>query len=297
MADAKTISPQKLQDEPPATLLDVRLLEDFEAEHLPNAQSNCIFEVAFVERLDSDEEKKSAACVVYGANAKSHEAEMAAERLAALGYTDVSILEGGIDAWKDSGLSVEGSGTPPQSPEIPSGSLPLNLEESFVQWTGRNLLNRHYGTIGLKSGKITVENGELVGGRIVIDMNAMSCQDLEGDMHDGLIGHLKSADFFETDTYPEAVFEVVSSKQVPNAAAGSQNLIIDAKLTMKGVTKPVQLGAIAGVTPEGKLAAQSSFLIDRTLWNVIYGSGKFFHRLGMHLVNDLIDVELKVVTE
>ena len=63
------------------------------------------------------------------------------------------------------------------------------------------------------------------------------------------------------------------------------------------MTKPVQLGAVAGVTPEGKLAAQSSFLIDRTLWNVIYGSGKFFHRHGMHLVNDLIDVELKVVTE
>jgi len=57
-----------------------------------------------------------------------------------------------------------------------------------------------------------------------------------------------------------------------------------------------EFGCVAGVTPDGKLAAQASFLIDRTVWNVIYGSGKFFSRLGGHLVNDLVDIEIKVVT-
>jgi hypothetical protein len=72
-------------------------------------------------------------------------------------------------------------------------------------------------------------------------------------------------------------------------------MIVRADLTMKGVTAPVDLGVVAGIAPDGSLAAQSSFLIDRTVWKVLYGSGKFFHRLGMHLVNDLVDIELKVV--
>ncbi|MEM1443313.1 MAG: rhodanese-like domain-containing protein, partial [Verrucomicrobiota bacterium] len=187
MAAFNTIKADKLEKDPPSTLLDVRLKEDFDASHLPNAVSNCIFEVAFFERLDDSEEDKAASHVVYGANGKSSEAEMAAERLQSLGFTEVSILEGGIEAWKEAGHPVEGSGEEPADPEVPEGTLSLNLDESFVQWTGRNLLNRHYGTIGLKSGEIEVKEGKLTGGRIVIDMNTMKCDDLEGEMHDGLI--------------------------------------------------------------------------------------------------------------
>ena len=54
--------------------------------------------------------------------------------------------------------------------------------------------------------------------------------------------------------------------------------------------------AVVGVTPEGKLAAQASLAIDRTLWEVLYGSGKYFRNLGGHLVNDLIELQLRIVT-
>jgi hypothetical protein len=35
---------------------------------------------------------------------------------------------------------------------------------------------------------------------------------------------------------------------------------------------------------------------DRTQWGSIYGSGKFFSRLGQHVVNDVIHLHLKIVT-
>jgi hypothetical protein len=35
---------------------------------------------------------------------------------------------------------------------------------------------------------------------------------------------------------------------------------------------------------------------DRTHWNVLYGSGRYFQGLGMHLVYDLVDLEIKIVT-
>ncbi len=293
----KTISVEALEPSlSDHTVIDVRLHDDFDSSHVPGAISNCIFEVAFAERLNEGASDKNASYVVYGAGEDSQESGMAAVRMESLGYGNVSVLENGLDGWISAGHPVEGSGAPRQLPSIPSGTLPLDLEACSVQWTGRNLLNRHFGNIQLKSGEIEVTDGAPTGGRIVIDMNSMTCSDLEGEMHDGLIGHLKSADFFETETYPEAMFEIQSSTLSDGATPGSQNLIIRGDLTLKGVTSPVEMGAFAGVTPEGKLAAQASFLMDRTQWKVIYGSGKFFRNLGMHLVNDLIDIELKVVT-
>lgn len=43
----------------------------------------------------------------------------------------------------------------------------------------------------------------------------------------------------------------------------------------------------SGLTPDGIPAAQATIAFDRTVWGSIYGSARFFHRLGMHLLNDL----------
>jgi len=67
-------------------------------------------------------------------------------------------------------------------------------------------------------------------------------------------------------------------------------------LNLKGTDGGIDFLVTTGITPEGKLAAQASFTIDRTRWNVIYGSGKFFRSLGGHLVNDLIEIQLRIVT-
>ena len=34
---------------PNLTILDVRLAEEYEAEHIPGAKGNCVFEVAFLD--------------------------------------------------------------------------------------------------------------------------------------------------------------------------------------------------------------------------------------------------------
>ena len=46
---------------------------------------------------------------------------------------------------------------------------------------------------------------------------------------------------------------------------------------------------------DGRPAAQATFSFDRTLWNVLYGSGRWFHRLGGHLVNDLVEIQVRIV--
>jgi len=37
------------------------------------------------------------------------------------------------------------------------------------------------------------------------------------------------------------------------------------------------------------------FDIDRTRWNVIYGSSRFFEHLGMHLMFDPISIQIRIV--
>jgi hypothetical protein len=73
------------------------------------------------------------------------------------------------------------------------------------------------------------------------------------------------------------------------------NIRLCTSLTLRGVTAPLVIDAACGVTADGKLAAQGAFALDRTHWKIIYGSGRFFHRIGKHLVNDLIEIDLKVV--
>ncbi len=280
----------------PPLLLDVRLEDDYRCTRLPGAVGNCVFEVAFTERLPGLAPDLSAPVCVYGSGPGSLESRMAAEKLVRLGYTSVQELLGGIDAWRAAGLPVEEGPAAVPEPSVRDGLHPVDLRESRILWIGRNLLNRHEGHIALKSGDLVIRNGHLVGGGFVIDMTSIACLDLAGDpRHDVLIRHLLDHDFFDVALYPEARFIITDTEPVPSPFPGSPNLLVRGNLTLKDVTAPLDFTACAGITPEGKPAAQASFAFDRTLWNVLYGSGKWFRRLGGHLVNDLIELQVRIV--
>jgi rhodanese-related sulfurtransferase len=278
----------------PPLLIDVRLKDDFEEAHIPNAVSSCVFEVAFLERITAE---KSQPIVVYGADSKSYESRTAAEKLSRAGYKNVSDYREGIRGWEDTGGSVTRNKPRQPDPQITDGRHDIDLKESFIEWSGRNLLNRHHGRIGFRSGSLTIAQGRLTGGEFVIDLKQIICFSLQGtDLHDVLIRHLKSDDFFDVERFPEARFLIRQTKHIEGATAGHPNLEITGELSLKDVSALITFLATAGVTSDGKGAAQAVLSFDRTQWNVIYGSARFFHRLGMHLVNDLIDLDMRIVT-
>jgi polyisoprenoid-binding protein YceI len=235
---------------------------------------------------------------VYGADAASLEGRMAAEKLIRRGYAEVYELAGGFESWQAAGFRLdEGVAAPASRPAIADGTYSLDPVESRVRWTGRNLLNSHEGFIGLASGSLKIEQGRLSGGEVTLDLRSITCSDLAGTpLHDVLVRHLQDHDFFDVALYPEAVFLITSVNSLPEATPGAPDLALSGILTLKGVSAPVEFFACSGLTAEGKLAAQASFSIDRTRWNVRYGSGKWFRHLGGHLVNDLIDLQLRIVT-
>lgn len=277
-------------------LMDVRLEDDFAAGHLPGAVNNCVFEVDFGIRAISQAPLRDVPICVYGAGPDSREAEMAAEKLLRAGFPNVVVFEEGIDGWEEQEHDLEGDGEPPALPQPRNGRHSIDVEESRLLWVGRNLLNRHWGTVAITDGWIESRGCELLGGEFVIDMDSIACSDLDENSGEGvLIAHLQSDDFFDTAKYPQAKFIVISSAAIDDAALGEPNLRVEGELTLKDVTAPLCFDAVAGVTDERKLAAQATLAFDRTIWNVIYGSGKMFRRLAGHLVNDMIELQVRIV--
>ena len=146
----------------------------------------------------------------------------------------------------------------------------------------------------MKGGEIVVD-GPDISGRLVIDMEQIYNWDLNNALYNSmLVRHLKSKDFFEVEEYPEAVIEIVSCELLNSGYSGDYNYKIFANLTIKDVTREVDFFATVR-EKDGGLSFNAHFDIDRSKWNVKYGSEKFFARLGMHVVSDLIsfDVILK----
>ncbi|MFH4968170.1 YceI family protein [Gaetbulibacter sp. M240] len=156
----------------------------------------------------------------------------------------------------------------------------VKVEESEVVWKGYKVTGSHEGTISIENGTLNFEDDKLVGGEFVIDMTTISNTDLEGEYRTKLEGHLKSDDFFGVENHPTAslVFTSVTS-------SGKNAYDVKGDLTIKGITKPVNFTiAIYGSQ------ANATLKIDRSEYNVRYGSASFFDGLKDKVIYDEFDL-------
>lgn len=159
---------------------------------------------------------------------------------------------------------------------------PLNIEESVIVWKGYKVLGSHEGTIKLKSGALDIDlEGNLTGGSFVIDMGSIANTDMDGQGAEKLVGHLKSDDFFGVENHPTANFQI--KEVVSRGTAGSYKIVGD--LTIKGITKEIKFNAMLN---EGKATAEIK--IDRSEFDIRYGSGSFFDNLGDKTIYDEFDL-------
>lgn len=168
--------------------------------------------------------------------------------------------------------------------------LKVSPKTSSIEWTGKKVTGQHMGTISLKEGWVDLDGGKLVDGMFTIDMTSIAVTDLEGKMKSNLEGHLNSPDFFDVAKHKTGTFTIAKVEALAKPEAGNTHTITG-KLTLKGIAKDVSFPAKVEIT-DGKMAAVASFTIDRTEWNIKYGSGKFFEGLGDKTIND--DIELKL---
>lgn len=188
------------------------------------------------------------------------------------------------------------------SERLEPGEKPENAEvnqidtnRSTVAWEGTKVTGKHDGTIGLKSGELYVVDNQIVGGSIVINMQQITVLDLEDpETNAQLKGHLESDDFFSVATYPEATFEMAKLEKHEEVAEGEPNYTIRGNLTIKGITHGVSFPAHVQVNDD-MLSARADFDLDRTQWDVRFGSGKFFDNLGDNLIHDNFNIKLDIM--
>lgn len=169
--------------------------------------------------------------------------------------------------------------------------LILNNNVSSIEWIGKKVAGQHSGTISLKEGVLDIEKGNLKSGKITINMESITCSDLEGDWSQKLIGHLNSADFFDVKNHKTAILEIKEVKNIEN-----NKYTVSGDLIIKGISKEINFPATIEIK-DGKLAAFAEINIDRTLYNIKYGSGKFFEGLGDKMIDDIFTVKFKIAAE
>ena len=163
---------------------------------------------------------------------------------------------------------------------------------SKAEWKGFKVVKSdntsHIGTLKFESGEVTVKDGKLESGQFVIDMTSIANDDLkDSEINDKLIGHLKSEDFFDTEKFPTASFEITKISEAPKGS--DYNTILDGNLTLKGITKPATFNANVKIK-DGELSiATEPRDINRDEFGI-----KFQMPAAEGLIKNEINIQMKV---
>ena len=179
--------------------------------------------------------------------------------------------------------------------KILSGTYQVDASESTIEWEGRNPSSTHKGSVSLSRGTITVQANQ-ISGIFEIDMNSIRNKNLEGDpLQAALEDHLKSDDFFFTSMFPKAVFTMTEATVDLRVASSIPNAQVSGQFELRGVHKDLSFPATLSTQPDGIFSVESHFDLDRTRWNIIYGSTRFFEHLDKHLVFDHFTVQIRII--
>jgi polyisoprenoid-binding protein YceI len=170
----------------------------------------------------------------------------------------------------------------------------IDTATSIITWVGTKPTGRHNGIFKIKEGFITVikndsqqvnENnrqfiGQIKHAQIIIDISSVDILDLKHNplQYDKLLKHLKSKDFFQTDKFPIATFELTFCEKIEKDSIvreSNEFTLIDpthmvrGNFTLKGNTKSIEFPVRLDMR-NLKVEVSAKFNIDRTAWNINY---------------------------
>ena len=160
--------------------------------------------------------------------------------------------------------------------------LTADAGKSGLEWLGEKVVGKHDGAINLQSGWLTWKDNKIQSGEFIIDMNSIT----SFEKLDKLVGHLKSDDFFGVEKYPTAKLVITESTSFDKGTA-----TVKGTLTIKGITNPLEFKAAYQKKDDGNWFF-ANIIVDRTKYNVRFGSGSFFDNLGDKTIYD--EFKLKV---
>lgn len=169
-------------------------------------------------------------------------------------------------------------------------TLKVDTKKSSLKWAASKVTGKHDGTVGLASGTLNSDGKMVTGGTFDIDMTTIVVRDLtDKDMNAKLVGHLKSPDFFSVDAHKTARF--VIEKVTPKSGNEYE---VSGKMTIKGITQDISFPAT--IVNSGKsVTASGKITLDRTRWDIRYGSTKFFEGIADKAIHDDFVIDFNLV--
>lgn len=167
-------------------------------------------------------------------------------------------------------------------------NVPVNPNKSTVIWTGSKIGGSHTGTILLKSGSLDLKDGHITGGVFTIDMTSIVNKDVENpEYNKKLVDHLMSDDFFGVSTYPEVTFVITNSTKFVKDKA-----TVSGEITIKNKTEIISFEVMKKAN-----TYKAKIDVDRSKFDVKYGSKSFFDNLGDKVIYDIFNLEVSLVTD
>jgi polyisoprenoid-binding protein YceI len=160
----------------------------------------------------------------------------------------------------------------------------VDASKSSINWLAKKVTGQHNGTINIKDGALVFKGKKLVGGTFTADMATVTATDLTGEYLGKLNGHLKSDDFFSTAKFATStlVFKTIGAK-------GKDVYTVTADLTIKGITNPVTFDITVADN-----SATTKFMVDRTKYDIKYGSKSFFESIGDKAIYDEFELTVNL---
>lgn len=166
----------------------------------------------------------------------------------------------------------------------------IDTEKSSIDWVAKKVTGKHNGTIKIASGELVLNNKALKSGSFLIDMNSIVVSDLTGEYNQKLITHLRSDDFFSVEKNAVSKFEITKIK-----AAGKDRMNITGNLTIKGITQPITFPASIKMDGKAIVAVAKGVKVDRTKYDIRYGSKTFFGSIGDKAIDDEFELAINLV--
>ncbi len=213
-------------------------------------------------------------------------------------FSSESVRRSGMTFAVLASFGIAGAHAAPKAkaPAVKETKVVFDAAQSNLKWEGKKAIvdSKHAGNVKLKSGELTMAGDQLKGGKFEIDMTSLTNTDLtDAEKNQQLVGHLKSDDFFDVAKYPTATVKIKHAKSVEGIVGPTYEVVAD--VTIKGKTNEVKFPATI-IEKDGKTTAKANITLDRTKWDVRYGSGKFFKGLGDKVIADNFQVDLELVS-
>ncbi len=193
--------------------------------------------------------------------------------------TLMTILSSCVNKKSNNSIDLETKKNEANSYNLEAGLYEVDSENSSIEWLGKKPTGSHNGDIKLSQGSIKIdEKGIISGGKFIFNMQTINCTDLEGKPKTNIEGHLKNEDFFHVEKFPEAYFKIERSDDQKMSGI----------LTIKNISNPITFN----YTKTGPLEFKAEIQVDRTLYDIKYGSKSFFSDLGDKFIDDIITINL-----